>query len=114
MYTSGSENEYFEWKDRTEATARQLADTFVERFSDIAEAGKGWDWLYAGWFVEMLGVAEAGYFPYVYADYEVEENNGLNLNHVEEPNASGPKPVLPLPPPGECDSPADESTGGDL
>ncbi len=99
-----------DWKDRTTANARQLADTFVERFPEIAEAGKGWDWPYAGWFVEMLGVAEAGYFPYVYADYPVDESNGMNLNHVEEVGVRlAPAPTLPLPPPGEHDPIVDES-----
>ena len=32
--------------------------------------GKGRDWLYAGWFFEMLGIAEQGVLPVAYAEYE--------------------------------------------
>lgn len=101
-YTSGSENQYFGWADRTTATARQLADTFVERFPAVIEASEGRDWLYAGWFVEVLGLAERGFFPYFYADYGPDETNGVQFRRVNEPRANlGPEPSLPLPPPGE-------------
>lgn len=104
-YTSGSENKYFGWEDCATATARQLADTFVERFPKITNAGMGWDWLYAGWYVEMLGAAESGYFPVVYdEDPEMDESSGMKLICVEEPGVRlGPSPILPLPPPGESD-----------
>ena len=90
--------------------ARHLADTFVERFPDIANESKGWDWLYAGWYVEFLGVAESGYFPYAYADCEIDESNGMNQNQVEELGVRlDPPPILPLPPPGEADPILDDS-----
>lgn len=57
-YTSGMGNEYFDWRDAQHDTARDLAEKFVERFPDLASAGKGQGWEYVGWFVEMLGVAE--------------------------------------------------------
>ena len=66
--------------------------------------GKGADWAYAGWFIEMLGLAECGWFPIVYADYDLDESHGLVLTHPgREPE--GRKPTLPLPPPGEAEDP---------
>ena len=104
LYSSGQENEYFGWTDRKESTARQLADTFLERFPRICAASKGADWAYAGWFIEMLGLAECGWFPIVYADYDLDESHGLVLTHPgREPE--GRKPTLPLPPPGEAEDP---------
>jgi len=53
-YSSGSEREYFNWKDAGHATPSKLADLFIERFPEIAAAGRGSDWLYAGWYLDML------------------------------------------------------------
>ena len=57
-------------------------------------------WIYAGWFVELLGIAERGWFPYLYADYEVHESHGLALTSPDkrEGGSVRPKPTLPPPP----------------
>jgi len=99
VYTSGTGNLYFGWSDRTQANARELADTFVNRFPRVVEAARGRDWLYAGWYVEMLGLAEQGWFPYAYSD---SDEGGLALDALEGSGVDlTKKPVLPLPPPGE-------------
>lgn len=59
-YTSGQDNEYFGWKDASNASARDLARLFVERFPDICRKGEGLDWAYAGWLTDVLGHAELG------------------------------------------------------
>jgi len=59
----------FGWKDARSDTARDLADKFVRRFPEVAADGLGSDWEYAGWYVEMLGHAEAGHLPIGYADW---------------------------------------------
>ena len=102
-YTTGAVNEFFEWPDRKTATARELADTFLERFPLLCEAGRGSDWDYAGWFVEMLGLAERGWFPIVYQDGDVDESHGLELTNPDEVPET--KPTLPPPPPGEVEDP---------
>jgi hypothetical protein len=97
-YTDPMQNRYFGWEDQKTATARKLADTFIQRFPRIAEAGKGRDWAYVGWYVELLGIAERGWFPYAYGGDEsimsldAIPDSGVNLDD---------KPVLPLPPPGD-------------
>jgi hypothetical protein len=58
-YTSGSDNEYFGWKDAKGLSARELASLFLERFPVIASRGIGCDWSYAGWLTDVLGEAEA-------------------------------------------------------
>jgi hypothetical protein len=64
-YTSGQENHYFGWNDSERDSPRSLADKFVDRFSRLAASGSGWDYPYAGWFLRALGLAEAGWFPFV-------------------------------------------------
>jgi hypothetical protein len=111
LYSSGQGNEYFGWKDRTGATARELADTFEERFSEMCDAGRGSDWAYTGWYVEMLGHAEEGWLPEFYADYGVDESHGVWFTSHE--SKVGPMPTLPLPPPGEAPDPGWPQNVGD-
>ena len=68
-YTSGQENHYFGWNDSERDSARSLADKFVNRFSHLVNSGRGWDYPYAGWFLRLLGLAEAGWLSFVFSDY---------------------------------------------
>ncbi|MDX2336250.1 hypothetical protein [Brevundimonas vesicularis] len=58
VYSSASETAYFQWDDAQTDNARQLANKFVVRFSELCERGHGRDWAYAGWLSELLGVLE--------------------------------------------------------
>ena len=108
-YTSGMENRYFDWRDAEQDTARRLASKFVERFPDITAKGLGRDWAYAGWYAEMLGLAERGCLPIAYADWYPGEHDERSLQLHCSPDA--PPELrdvrLPLPPPGEA-PPVDE------
>jgi hypothetical protein len=96
-YTSAQDNEYFGWEDAHQDTARQLATKFLERFPVIARKGQGVDWLYAGWYVQMLGLAERGIFPLAYADwYSDPDPQWL-------PTTEGFESGLPMPPGGEAE-----------
>lgn len=100
-YTSGDENLFFEWQDAREDSARALADKFEQRFPEVLAAAAGRDWAYAGWYVEMLGVAESGALPVAYADwYEPQAPGRLKTTDTTRD--------LPLPPPGEAAEPAAE------
>ena len=57
-YSSASENEYFGWTDAKADDARGLALRFAARFTEVTEAGRGRDWPYAGWLLELIGVLE--------------------------------------------------------
>ncbi len=92
-YSSGMQNEYFDWEDAQKDTARQLAVKFIERFPEIVQKGSGRDWEYVGWYVEMLGFAERGHLPVAYADWYGEEPNYLAKDGERE---------LPFPPAGEA------------
>jgi hypothetical protein len=94
-YTSAAEGEYFGWKDAAHDTPSALARKFVERFPAAAEAGRGSDWLYAGWYVEMLHLTYPNHFPYATADWEVPEGYLDTVSPV-----SGTPVHVPLPPPG--------------
>ncbi len=95
-YSSSQETEYFGWTDAASDTAAELADKLIHRFSWIARNGHGRDWLYAGWYVEMLGLAEKGAFPIAYADwYEDPEPGWLPTSGVQQTR-------LPMPPGGEA------------
>jgi len=51
---------YFSWEDAEGNDARALAEKFITRFPDIALAGRGRDWEYAGWLSELIGFLEKG------------------------------------------------------
>jgi hypothetical protein len=63
LYTTGMEKKYFEWTDAAGKTASQLANIFIERFPEIARAGRGRDWSYAGWYAEMLHLTYPDHVP---------------------------------------------------
>jgi hypothetical protein len=101
-YSSGEDNHYFGWDDAVQAEARALADWFLERFRGLAQLGRGWDYAYADWYQRLLGVAEAGWFPFVLSD-----DTSVSFDHIPLSDMrpagwrSEEMPVLPLPPPGE-------------
>lgn len=100
-YTSADENRFFGWDDARGDTARALADKFERRFPEVLAAAEGSDWDYAGWYVEMLGVAESGALPISYADwYEPPAPGRLKTTDAARD--------LPLPPPGEAVEPGGE------
>lgn len=65
LYSSADGSRYFGWNDAAHDDARGLALKFVERFPGLIAQSRGRDWRYAGWYLEMLGWAEAGHFPMV-------------------------------------------------
>jgi hypothetical protein len=103
-YSGAVGNRYFDWDDATTDSARQLADKFIERFPVLADCGKGWDYLYAGWFQRLLGYAERGWLPYLFAEYENASPERVYLQDFRpdewRPSDEEP-PVLPLPSPGQ-------------
>ncbi len=102
-YTSAQRNFYFNWSDAQNDTTRQLAQKFLERFPDICMKGRGLDYEYSGWYVQMLGLSERGMFPYCYADYY--EANPLWISTTGEAVTSEII-HLPYPPPGLADGDA--------
>lgn len=91
-YSSADKNVYFGWKDAKYDTARELAVKFIERFPEVTHEGLGRDWVYTGWYVEMLGLAERGIFPIAYSDLD-DDPGWLNTT-------KGCR-LLPMPPSGE-------------
>ena len=67
-YSSAEKNNYFGWIDARNKNARQLAQMFIERFSEVSRLGLGTDYEYAGWFIAVLGRAENGEFPVFFSD----------------------------------------------
>lgn len=98
-YTTGQGTSYFDWEDASHATPSSLATRFIERMPQTANAGKGSDWLYAGWYIEMLHLTYPNHFPIVYADWPTEQNSIPTLSF----GGSIDGPNIPLPPPGEAD-----------
>lgn len=96
-YSTAQNNNYFDWRDAHKDTARQLAAKFIERFPEIAEKGRGIDWPYAGWYVQMLGYVDRNAaFPIAYGDYVDSAPQWLPVTGTIESN-------LPMPPGGEAD-----------
>lgn len=95
-YTSGQERKYFDWTDASHLTPSRLAVRFIERFPRIVAAGRGSDWMYSGWYQEMLGITYPDIFPIAYADWSLPDEY-LDTTGGRE----GVR--IPLPPVGEGD-----------
>lgn len=78
-YTSADGKQFFGWTDADGDDARGLAHKFIARFPDVAAAGLGQDWLYAGWFTEVLGRAEHEQLPAFYGGFDFSPADGENL-----------------------------------
>jgi predicted RNase H-like nuclease len=90
-YHSGSDNLYFGWADEKHASPSRLSTRFIEAFPELAEAGRGSDWPYAGWYAEMLGLTWPDAVPIAYADWAMPPNEwGI---------VGGHEGSIPLPPP---------------
>jgi hypothetical protein len=92
-YTSGQGSNYFDWIDAEHVAPSQLAELFIERFPRIVEAGRGPDWVYSGWYLEMLHLTYPDSFPIAYADWD------LPKDHLATTGARCDIRI-PLPPPG--------------
>lgn len=98
-YTSRDQNRYFAWTDiYPYATPEELAMYFVERFPSVVEAGRGSDWPYAGWYMEMLRLTHPDQFPYASANGKVPDA----YLPTASPATGRLKLRIPLPPPGEA------------
>jgi hypothetical protein len=96
-YTSRDQNRYFEWTDiYPYATPKELATHFVERFPEVVEAGRGSDWPYAGWYMEMLRLTHPDQFPYAMARCKVPDT----YLPTASPAKHRLKLRIALPPPG--------------
>ncbi len=94
-YTSGQERKYFGWEDAAHAPPGRLAELFIERFPAIAEAGRGSDWVYAGWYLDMLHLTYPYTFPVAYADVDWDVPSDCLGTTGERSDVR-----IPLPPPG--------------
>lgn len=93
-YSSANERKYFDWDDCAHAAPSTLAELFITRFPEIASAGKGSDWAYAGWYQEMMWLTFPNSLPIAFADWD------LPTTHL---SSTGEKSdiVIPMPPGGE-------------
>lgn len=96
-YTSGAGAKYFDWSYAANLDPLKLAKRFIEEFPLIAEAGRGSDWGYAGWYQEMLGLTYPDLLPVAYRDEGCPNDRLLTAG-----GKTGGGVVIPLPPPGEC------------
>lgn len=92
-YTSGQKHMYFGWEDAAHFTPSSLADLFIDRFPEIAKAGHGSDWVYAGWYLEMLKLTYPESFPIAYADWDLPKDCLASTGGRDSIQ-------IPLPPPG--------------
>lgn len=92
-YSSADKRKYFGWADAAHVTPSRLANLFIERFPRIAEAGRGSDWVYAGRYLEMLGLTYPHSFPIAYADWNSPLDYLASVGQRSDIR-------IPLPPPG--------------
>lgn len=79
----------FGWQSVSELSAQAMAQQFVRQFPEIARAGEGDDWAYAGWLTRLLGEARRSRLPYMLADWSVDLSRGIPMTEGEP---------FPLPP----------------
>jgi hypothetical protein len=96
-YSSGGAGRFFESDDLSHLTPSRLADEFVRRLPDLVALGRGRDWLYVGWYVEMLSLTHPYRCPIAYADMM---DDSLAYLPTVGPDDSA-EVCVPLPPPGE-------------
>ena len=82
------------------STPGGLARRFIEKYPNIVELGRGSDWSYAGWYVEMLHLTYPNALPIAYANFLLPRGY-LTTDVLGE----DPKVQVPLPPPGEAPDP---------
>ena len=102
----GSHGATDRWPDAAGNDARTLAAKLIERKPELAAAGFGWDYAYAGWFQRLLGLAERGWLAEVFSDSHSAGREAIYLADIRPLEWKGDsvattKPILPLPPPGE-------------
>lgn len=73
-YSSGQEENYFEWTDAVSDSPEELAAKFVERFPELSHKCVGKDPDYVNWYSRMLEETAPDGFIYAYADYPVPED----------------------------------------
>jgi hypothetical protein len=91
-YSSADRRKYFGWIDASHVSPSSLAELFVARFPGITNEGRGSDWQYAGWYVDMLSKTYPNAFPIAYADWELPRGKLTTVG--------GKEVDVPLPPPG--------------
>jgi hypothetical protein len=94
QYSSAMGRNYFGWDDAPQATPRQLAERFIHRFPAVVREGYGSDWVYVGWFSEMLHLSYPGTLPISHGNM-----SGPSATEMEFVGAP-PLRSIPLPPPG--------------
>jgi len=70
-YSSADGNAYFGWQDAAFLAPSRLAARFIKRFPAVVSAGRGSDWLYSGWYQEMLGLTYPDLLPIAFADWDL-------------------------------------------
>ncbi len=89
-YTSADGRRFFGWMDVHTRRPSVIAAKFIERLPELAELGRGSDWAYAGWYLELLRLTDPFHLPIAYSDWGLD-----GLRTVPEESR------LPAPPPGE-------------
>ena len=99
-YSSGHGSAPFQWTVARTSTPSGLARRFIERFHVIAEAGRGADWPYAGWYGWMLHLTYPDLLPCAFTEWTADLDHGIPTMMAD----GSPKERevrIPIPPPGE-------------
>lgn len=70
VYSSSQGKDYFGWTEFRDMNAHALSEQFIRKFPDVCAEGKGRDWAYAGWLLELSGrMFATRQMPFVMAEY---------------------------------------------
>ena len=91
-YSSSDLDQYFDWDDAADDSPSELAQKFIKRFPELAEAGKGDDPAYIRWYEDMLRVTEPDGLPFPLSDVPSSDDRlGIFYGSMDI--------EMPLPPP---------------
>ena len=103
-YSSAAGWAPFGWHGVQGLSAQAMAKQFVRQFPELARAGEGDDWVYAGWLTRLLGEVRKGRLPYLIADWPIDLSRGIPMTEGDP---------FPLPPGPSLEEIGDER-GSDL
>jgi hypothetical protein len=95
-YTMGTHHDVGGMLVDADTTATQVAERILVAFPDPRQAGRGRDWMYAGWYAELLGSAREHHNLPV-GDELITVHGGRRWGFVPEAGNSIEEPPLPAP-----------------
>lgn len=97
-YTSADGNDYWGWRDASDAPPERLATAIQERFPELMRLSHGPDASYARWYAEMLELTHPDGLPISWDGRDSQDAFASHMGTIGLGGVAGR--FIPLPPPG--------------